>query len=216
MRIAAISDTHSRQNWAVPSCDVFIHAGDITGHGSLQETAIFASSLRDCINSPHGPQHAIIVPGNHDACFEVSAEPTLALFDPRVHVLLNEPLVLDGVRFFGSPWTPPFMQWHFMASEQRLAEQYKAMPNEVDVLITHGPPWGILDPGWKAKHAGSSALAAAMSSRVVQHHVFGHLHAAGGRMIRQGHTTFYNVAACNDAYELVNQPRVFDVKASNV
>lgn len=215
MKIAAISDTHGRLNWTVPSCDVFIHAGDITGRGSLQETAVFAAKLQERMDSPDGPQHAIIVPGNHDKCFEVYLEPTLALFGPRVHVLLNESLVLDGVRFFGSPWTPPFMQWHFMANEQRLAMLFKAMPDEVDVLITHGPPWGVLDPGWQAAHVGSTALADAVSARKVQHHVFGHLHAAGGRVVRQRGTIFYNVAACNDAYELVNQCRIFKVPSEN-
>ena len=212
MRIAVISDTHGRLNWDIPSCDVFIHVGDITGGGSLQETAVFANKLRERMDSPEGPEHAIIVPGNHDECFELFPEPTLALFGPCVHVLLHESLVLDGVLFFGSPWTPPFMQWHFMAPEQRLAAMYEAMPAEVDVLATHGPPYGVLDPGWQAAHVGSTALASAISVRNVQHHVFGHLHAAGGRMLQQEHTTFYNVAACNDAYVLVNQPRVFDVQ----
>ena len=214
MRVAAISDTHGRQNWNIPSCDVFIHAGDITGRGSLQETAVFATKLREHMDSPDGPRHAIIVPGNHDECFELFTEPTLALFGPRVHVLLHASLVLDGVRFFGSPWTPPFMQWHFMATEQRLAALYEAMPDEIDVLVTHGQPYGVLDPGWQAAHVGSSALAAAVSARNVQHHAFGHLHAAGGHMVQQGHTTFYNVAACNDAYQMVNQPRILDVQTS--
>ncbi len=214
LRIAAVSDTHGRQAWTVPPCDVFVHAGDITGRGSLQEAAVFATKLRERMDSPDGPQHAIIVPGNHDECFELFTEPTLALFGPRVHVLLNDSLTLDGICFFGSPWTPPFMQWHFMANEQRLAALYEAMPSTVDVLVTHGPPYGVLDPGWQAAHVGSTALASAVSGRTVQHHVFGHLHAAGGRMVQQGHTTFYNVAACNDAYQLVNQPRIFDVHSS--
>lgn len=106
---------------------------------------------------------------------------------------------------------------HAMAlhgDEQRLAALYEALPAEVDVLVTHGPPWGVLDPGWQAAHAGSTALAAAVSTRNVQHHVFGYLHAAGGRMMQREHTTFYNVAAFNDAYELVNQPRSFEVQAA--
>ncbi len=56
------------------------------------------------------------------------------------------------------------------------------------------------------------ALAAAVSARNVQHHVLGHLHAAGGHMVQQGHTTFYNVAACDEAYKLVNEPRVFNIQ----
>jgi Icc-related predicted phosphoesterase len=133
------------------------------------------------------------------------------LFGPNVHVLDAEPLLLDGVTFHGSPWTPPFMQWHFMAEESRLAMLYRNMPQKVDVLVTHGPPHGILDPGWQAPHVGSTALAEAIAIREVGHHVFGHLHGAGGKMLQQGNTTFYNVAACDEAYKLVNQPRIFEV-----
>ena len=103
MKVAAISDTHGRQNWTVPSCDMFLHAGDITGRGSLQETAVFAAKLAERMGSSDRPEHAIIVPGNHDACFELFPEHSRALFGPRVHVLLDEAIVLNGVRFFGSP-----------------------------------------------------------------------------------------------------------------
>ena len=103
------------------------------------------------------------------------------------------------------------MQWHFMATEQKLATMYEEMPAAIDVLITHGPPWGILDPGWKAAHAGSTTLREAVNVRSVKHHVFGHLHAAGGRMLQQENTIFYNVAACDEDYKLMNQPRLFDV-----
>ncbi len=99
-----------------------------------------------------------------------------------------------------------------MAEEERLANLYERMPADIDVLVTHGPPRGILDPGWKAAHAGSTALAAAVPARRVRHHVFGHLHAAGGGTEEQNGTKFYNVAACDEQYRLVNQPRLFDVE----
>ncbi len=214
MRVAAISDTHGRRDWSVPRCDVFVHAGDLTGDGSLWETALFAKRLEKEMDSPDGPQHAIIVPGNHDECFEHFLEPALTLFGPKVHVLLDQSFVLDGVCFYGSPWTPPFMQWSFMAGENQLASLYENMPPAVDVLVTHGPPRGILDPGWKTPHAGSSSLARAVKKRRVRHHVFGHLHAAGGHMMRQGETIFYNVAACDEQHRIVNQARVFEVEAA--
>jgi Icc-related predicted phosphoesterase len=212
MRVAAISDTHGRQNWEIPGCDVFIHAGDMTAQGSLRETAAFAVRLRQAMEGPGGPAHAIIVPGNHDECFETFPEAARGLFGANVHVLLDEALELDGVTFYGSPWTPPFMLWHFMAEEDRLAMLYRKMPMRVDVLVTHGPPHGILDPGWKEPHAGSTALAQAVAERHVGHRVFGHLHGAGGHMIQKGNTIFYNVAGCDEAYKLVNPPRVFQVE----
>lgn len=211
MKVAAISDTHGRRSWEMPNCDVFIHAGDMTGRGSLPETADFANRLRKEMESSGGPTHAIIVPGNHDECFETLPKAARGLFGANVHVLEDEPLILEGVSFYGSPWTPPFMRWHFMAEESRLARLYQNMPASVDVLVTHGPPYGILDPGWKLIHAGSTSLAATVAERNVRHHVFGHLHGAGGQMIQQGHTIFYNVAACDEEYRLINQPRVFEV-----
>ena len=213
MRVAAISDTHGRRNWEIPECDVFIHAGDMTAQGSLQETVVFAARLRKAMESPGGPAHVIVVPGNHDGCFESFPEAARGLFGANVHVLQDKTVVLDGVTFYGSPWTPPFMLWHFMAEESRLASIFGDIPASVDVLVTHGPPHGILDPGWNVPHAGSIALAEAIAERRVRHHVFGHLHAAGGRMMRSGDTIFYNVAACDEAYKLVHEPRVFEVIA---
>jgi Icc-related predicted phosphoesterase len=211
LKVAAISDTHGRKNWSIPACDVFIHAGDITGWGSLEETADFADWLEEQMESQMGPRHAIIVPGNHDECFESAPEKVKKLFGPSVHILQDQPLSLEGVTFYGSPWTPPFMQWHFMADENRLAELYEQIPFEVDVLVTHGPPRGILDPGWNGLPVGSTALAEAVAHRHVKHYVFGHLHGAGGRMIQQAQATYYNVAACDEKYIFRNEPRVFEI-----
>ena len=213
MRVAVTSDTHGRQNWVMPPCDVFVHAGDITGRGSIEETSRFAARLRDEMSSPQGPRHAIIVPGNHDQCFELFPTPVRELFGKNVHVLLYQALVLDGVRFYGSPWTPPFMRWHFMADESRLAVLYSGMPDTLDMLVTHGPPWGILDPGGQELHVGSTALADAVRTRQIAHHVFGHLHDAGGQTVQRGATTFHNVAACNEEYVLVNQPKIIELSS---
>jgi predicted phosphodiesterase len=87
----------------MPNCDVFIHAGDMTGRGSLRETADFANRLWYEMESSGGPTHAIIVPGNHDECFETLPEAARELFGPNVHVLEDEPLMLEGVTFYGSP-----------------------------------------------------------------------------------------------------------------
>ncbi len=85
------------------------------------------------------------------------------------------------------------------------------MPDTLDMLITHGPPRGILNPGWQDAHVGSTALADAVIARTITHPLFGHLHHAGGKSIQRGATTFHNVAACNEQYELVNQPKVIEV-----
>lgn len=211
LKIAAISDTHGRQGWRLPECDVFIHAGDMTAGGTLPETAAFAEWLNGIVQQLGSPRYAIIVPGNHDKCFQETPELAWCLFGPNVHVLVDQSLTIEGVTFYGSPWTPPFCEWHFMATEDRLETIFSAIPDEVDVLITHGPPAGILDPGWKKEHAGSRSLRMAVGKRSIRHHVFGHLHGAGGQSRRVGETEFHNVSACNEAYQTVHQATEFTV-----
>lgn len=210
MRIAVISDTHGRQGWTIPECDVFIHAGDITAGGSRTETKRFAKAIQELLDSG-SVEHVILVPGNHDRCFEKQAEETLGFFpDPRIHVLINQGVEIEGKKFWGSPYTPPFCDWHFMAEEERLREMYKDIPDAVDILITHGPPRGILDPGHDGSHVGSTELLYAIAVRNnttagaynIKHHVFGHLHAAGGQEASNDPVgpTFHNVAAVDEAY----------------
>lgn len=206
MKIACISNTHGR-SFSIPKCDIFIHAGDITAGGSIQEMRFFAHWL----SQQKQARHKVITFGNHDRCAEEFLDLVRAVFDPSVSVLVNESVEIEGVTLWGSPNTPPFMDWNFMSTEEELEEIYKSMPKKVDVLITHGPPFGILDPGWKVQHAGSNALLDVFLNHEIKIHVFGHLHGAGGKKSYQCGTKFYNVAACDEAYQLVNHPLILEI-----
>lgn len=210
MKICVTSDTHGRDFEAQPA-DMFVHCGDMTAGGTLGETALLASWLSV---SPY--KHIILCPGNHDWCFQDDMEEARSLFDERVSILTNESVIIEGLTFYCNSYTPPFFDWAFMAEEDRLADMYrKSMPQEIDLLITHGPPRGILDPGYKEPHVGSTALRDAILNRKVRHHVFGHLHAAGGQeRVLHGDdedTVFHNVAACNESYQLKTQPKVIKI-----
>jgi Icc-related predicted phosphoesterase len=208
MKIVCTSDTHGRPEWKIPPCDVFIHCGDFTSSGSFFETNAFAQKLYDS----QVVRHFLLVPGNHDRYFEQQFEAVERLFDSRCHILIDQEITIEGIRFYGSPWTPLFNHWCFMASEKELEQFYNEMPNTLDVLITHGPPLGILDPGFKTKHAGSQALRNAIERRQIRHHVFGHLHGAGGQTVSEtlndAHTVTYfsNVSACNEYYSITHSP----------
>jgi len=210
MKIAAISDTHGRQGWVIPDCDVFVHAGDITAGGSYAEMMQFIVAIEKRLKQG-GIEHVLLVPGNHDqTCHAWMTGIRAATNDPRIHWLIDESFTYQGKTFWGSPWTPPFMDWFFMAEEDKLARIYESMPDVLDVLITHGPPWGILDPGFQAPHVGSNALLEAVGKRRIRHHVFGHLHGAGGMHLLQK-TMFHNVAAVNEAYELTRGCYEFEI-----
>lgn len=231
MKIAAISDTHGRDGWGVPQCDVFIHAGDITAGGSLEESLLWIDGIAEKVFYVNPQAHMLIVPGNHDKAFEyelpsilqhIASRPHLQ----RMHILINEGVEIEGNTYWGSPNTPPFFDWHFMSTEEELSEIYKSMPDKVDVLITHGPPKAILDPGHDGSQAGSIVLKDAVFSRNIKHHVFGHLHAAGGKdaifvmksrsagittMFQLPPTHFHNVAAVDEVYRLVRQPIIIEL-----
>jgi Icc-related predicted phosphoesterase len=211
MIISAISDTHGRP-FTIPPCDVFIHAGDITAGGSLQETATFAVWLAQQTQA----KHKLITPGNHDAVFQQEPDLVRHVFSGIATVLIDESVTIDGVMFHGSPWTPPFMNWSWMMAENGLAEVYKRMSEDVDILFTHGPPYGIFDTGYQEPHVGSKSLGSAVAHRMINHHIFGHLHHDGGNSLyspEETHleTTFHNVAACDDAYKLVRQPIIIEL-----
>jgi Icc-related predicted phosphoesterase len=179
----------------------------MTAGGTMPELDIFAYELR----SNPDVEHILLVPGNHDRQFQQKLYRAKELFDDRVKILIDEGVTIGGKMFYGSPWTPPFMKWWFMAHEQELEILYRAMPTEIDVLITHGPPYSVLDPGHDKKSAGSRALALAITRRKIAHHIFGHLHSAGGRFEMVDDTMFYNVAACDEAYKRVNEPLVLNL-----
>jgi Icc-related predicted phosphoesterase len=218
MKIAATSDTHGRW-FDIPPCDVFIHCGDLTAGGTEKETRDFAGYIdaQDQI-----ARHSLIVPGNHDRWIYENQDLAVEMFmENDLVLLIDKEYQIDNNTFYGSPWTPPFMQWYFMAGEDKLRDIYKKIPHSVDVLITHGPPYGILDPGWNDAHVGTPSLLTAVQTRYVRHHVFGHLHADGGKtaimktrsvgISTQPTTLYHNVAACNDAYVLANKALEFDI-----
>lgn len=200
MKIAAIADTHG-ESFEVPECDLLIHAGDCGVWGRHQEVVHFANQLQ---NMPQA-KRILFVPGNHDGLFQKDPLWCRSIMPKHVSVLLDEMVEVDGIRFFGSPWTLPFGNWAFMADDQHLAIMYsRRLPENVDVLITHGPAYGILDG---SQRGGSLALLSQVVNRhpglqVNRHplkkHIFGHIHEDGGK--NDGFS--YNVAATDLSYKM--------------
>jgi Icc-related predicted phosphoesterase len=132
-------------SWQGTTSQGWVKAG--TGSGSL------APSRTGYVGLP--ARHIIGVAGNHD--FEFQRHPEAYRGLPW-HYLENSGIELDGLTFWGSPWTPPFFNWAFMAEEDKLRSMFAKIPKHVDVLITHGPPAGILDRNYHGHGCGSTAL----------------------------------------------------------
>lgn len=214
MRIVCISDTHNcNEQVAVPDGDLLIHSGDATITGTLHEIKLFN---RWFASLPHPVK--IFVAGNHDTLFEQRPDEAQALLDIGVIYLQDSAIELEGLKIYGSPWQPRFYDWAFnLMRGAELAEKWKLIPDEVDVLITHGPPNGILDlvprQGWNEK-TGCEELRKRVEEIAefgrLKLHVFGHIHCGYGVHEELG-VKFVNASICDEDYRPSNKPIIVDI-----
>lgn len=188
MRIVCVSDTHGFHRYTeVPPGDILIHGGDCTLRGSLEDVEEFNYWLGTL---PH--THKVVIAGNHDWCFQEQPAEARARITNAIY-LEDSGCEIAGLKFYGSPWTPLFCDWAFMLAETELADKWKLIPHGLDVLITHGPPHGILDLTNRNERAGSFTLLQRAYEVKPRLHVFGHIHEAAGRSDIDG-TTFLNAS----------------------
>jgi Icc-related predicted phosphoesterase len=188
MRIVCVSDTHGfHRHTEVPDGDILIHGGDLTKHGSLADVEEFDRWLGTL---PH--RHKLVICGNHDFCFQHEPDEARARLTNATY-LEDCGCEIEGLKFYGSPWTLTFFDWAFMLPEEQLADKWAIIPAGLDVLITHGPPHGILDLTNRNEHAGSATLLERVREARPRLHVFGHIHEAAGRT-EVGGTAFLNAS----------------------
>jgi predicted phosphodiesterase len=203
MRLVLISDTHNQQrSLDLPVGDALVHAGDFTMRGTDLEVAAFGAWLG---LQPH--PHKIVVAGNHDFLFEREPQLARSLLPGDVHYLFDSGVTLGGLRFWGAPWQPWFLDWAFnLRRGAEIAAKWALIPEGVDVLITHGPPMGTADRTVHGENVGCADLGAAMARVKPRLSVFGHIH--------EGYGVYgdkVNAAICDDKYRLAHLPVVMDL-----
>lgn len=205
-RLVLLSDTHGfHERLRIPDGDVLIHAGDFCTSGKEVQARAFAKWLRA---QPHA--HKIVVAGNHDRCLELDLGLGEKLFEGATYLLDREATVA-GLRFYGSPWQPEFLSWAFnLPRGEPLREVWSKIPFGIDVLVTHGPPWGILDRTLSEQSVGCEELLMAVERVEPRLHVFGHIHEGAGTL---GHkrTQFVNASVCTVGYQPTNPILIADV-----
>lgn len=219
MRIVCMSDTHCLQhNFKVPEGDLIIHAGDFSSIGTDREVRKFAKWFRGL---PH--PHKVVIAGNHDRFFERQPEIARSYLEPDIIYLEDSGCEIGGLKFWGSPWQPEFERWAFNLPRNgvKLLEKWAMIPADTDVLITHGPPSGVLDQvrpritAWGMPEDGSGPLGCEqLAARVAcvrpKLHVFGHIHDGYGQITQDG-TTFVNASVCDEDYRPMNRPIVVEL-----
>lgn len=209
MKIVFISDTHSLEYQVqVPDGDILVHCGDFMNTGrEIHELYLFSNWWNLL---PH--KHKILVYGNHDVMAQKEPALVEAAFE-NTHILLDSGVEIEGIKFWGSPYTPDFYrdQWAFNASRgDEIKQHWDLIPYATDVLLTHGGPFGILDQIKPAsEHLGCEDLAEAVYKICPKIHAFGHIHSGFGSQ-KFGNVQFINASQVNEDYKVVNHPIVVD------
>ena len=198
MRIVVVSDTHGLHNGLehLPAGDVLVHAGDFMNSGYDPKDVL--SFNRWLGEQPF--KHRVACTGNHDRYFQNSPHDARYLLTNATY-LENTGVTIDNVTFWGSPYTPEFLNWAFMYPRGSGAKYWDQIPDGLDVLITHGPPLGILDqvaPG--GEHLGCAELLESVEQKKPKVHLFGHIHGGAGTFENES-TRFVNAAYLNEQYK---------------
>ncbi len=228
MLIAATADLHGLSTLKraeiktmlnIKDVDVVVVAGDILPSYErgpyLQLEDLITEFLPWC-DSLSVP--VVFTLGNHDYLKPdvIHTAIKAAGLQDQVTLLINEHVIIDGVSFYGNPWTPPFNCWNWNAEEDEIRKHLDNMWSGVDVFVTHGPPLGWCDRVAseynRSEHLGSEAIRDAVLDFDPLWTVCGHIHTGDHEMqVLEDDQRIVNVSLRNEEYETVFHPFYFEV-----
>lgn len=214
MKIVAISDVHCRwKNLIIPECDVLISTGDYSFQGQPDVVLHFHEWL-----GQQNAHHIISVQGNHEVWVEKNFGAAKAIAEgacPGVYFMQEGPIEIGGVKFWCASVTPWFHDWAWNVRRgPDIKRHWDLIPEDTNVLLTHGPPYGILDivpyaDGTPKERAGCHDLKDRIAIVKPDIHIFGHIHHSHGQHHEDG-TSYYNASICDEQYAPTNPVTVID------
>ena len=220
MVITFISDTHTKHRYCeddLPGGDLLIHAGDLMNSG-YDENDIW--EFLDWFDKQEQYKSHVFIAGNHDRFFENKPDetknilreyPYLTYLQDNSSLCVNEE-TNEACSIYGSPWQPEFYNWAFNLPRngEELQNKWNAIPEDIDILITHGPSWGHLDvTPYGNLNVGCELLRVRVDELKPKIHVFGHVHSGYGYKFYNG-THFINASILNERYDYKNKPITID------
>ncbi|UGS19883.1 metallophosphatase domain-containing protein [Flavobacterium cyclinae] len=203
MQITTLSDTHGlHHQLQLPGGDLLIHAGDVCNRGTQEEATNFIDWFEK-----QSYTYKIFIAGNHDFFFENFTQQEIQDILPKNIFYLNDTgIEIDGINIWGSPITPEFHNWAFNRKRgEEINKHWQLIPNNTDILITHGPAFGILDKTMHNLNVGCEKLLKAVKNIQPKYHVFGHIHEAFGSL-NEKETTYINTSSLDLFYKIRNTP----------
>jgi Icc-related predicted phosphoesterase len=202
VKITIISDTHGEHDkLGRLSGDVLIHCGDMFNMFSPNDDDL---ERMDEWLGKQAFDLILCIGGNHDFPLAAHASGGTSRFRNAVYLEASSHLH-EGIHFFGAPWVPELAGQAFFQKPRELRRKWAEIPQDVDVLITHSPPAGVLDISSSKLQLGCAHLATRLRDISPRLHCFGHVHASSGTL-ESGNTTFVNAAMVNSQYQLTHQP----------
>lgn len=195
----------------VPAGDVLIHAGDVSAEGEQEVVLDFMDWMSSL---PH--RYKLFIAGNHDRFIEQAPHEFQQALPLNIHYLEDSGIEIGGIKIWGSPMTPAFYDWAFMKEiGPPLSQHWALIPDDTHILVTHGPPYGIMDEvilPERREHAGCPDLLKRIMELKPDIHIFGHIHEAYGNQLTNG-VQFMNVSTMNQQYQIQNAIVEFEYEA---
>lgn len=213
--IVAMSDSHgNHRDVTVPECDILIHAGDISNFNKREHYLDFLAWF-----SEQPAIHKVFIGGNHDDELDGGIGPSLLSQHPDLIYLEGEMVELMGLKVWGSAVQPRVFNMAFCRPRADLIRTWDQMPSGMDVVVSHCPPYGLLDKNLNGEHVGCDVLKSALSSKPPLLNVFGHIHEAHGvtsQMVGGERCVFANCSVVNRKREVANKPWMFQIANGQV
>lgn len=196
MLIDCISDLHGFKP-ELPGGDLLIICGDLTARDKRDEYDQFNLWLSNL-----SYRCKVVIGGNHDGLLE---RKRVEIGDEKTHYLCDSGFEFESFKIWGSPYTPTFLNWYFMRNRgQDIQKHWNLIPNDTDILVTHGPPHGIFDEVDEGVHVGCKDLKMTVQNRIKPRiHCFGHIHEGGGKTVIIDNTTYVNCSYVDERYQPV-------------
>lgn len=214
MKLILISDTHGKHyeldhdlETLMPDIEhdttIMIHAGDVSDTGKSNQILDFLEwfSRLNC-------KYKVFIAGNHDFGFEKNNDIAQEFKDRGVYYLMDNMVTLEDIKIYGSPWQPRFYDWAFNVDRgDAIAKKWKKIPEDLDILITHGPVHGILDDTYFGSRVGCEELQKKIWEVKPKIHVCGHIHYGRGYKSFND-INFFNASVLGENYMYINKPIV--------
>lgn len=214
MIIDCISDLHGHKP-KLEGGDLLIIAGDLTARDTRAEYDIFIDWLhqQDYLKK-------VVIAGNHDGLLMNNKIFNNNVFYSDIIYLQDSSFKCCGLNIWGSPWTKTFANMNPLCkaftcdTKEELSEKWAMIPDDIDILITHSPTYGILDETVNGIKAGSKSLMKVIEKVLPEVVIFGHIHEQGGKYVQKKGILYINGSIVDERYRHVNRARriIFDEK----